>query len=337
MVSSKQLLVGSGDCPNKAAGSAICYSSDPASCIALFRVLVPILPPLMNRNSPATLSLLIASLLLTAAHVRAAEPTAFQVQVTGQGDPVIFIPGFTCPGSVWDATVDKIKSYHQCHVITIAGFAGIPSSGVEPILAGVRDQLIAYIHDKQLDHPAIVGHSLGGFLGLWVGEKEPAIARKIIVVDAPPFLGVYFKPDATVETIKPIAEKFKAGMQNDTQEEFRTQNTAFLQKMISSREQANRLGEETGKSDPKVAGEAYYELLTSDLRPELNKIESPVVVIGALAGKPATITNEQAIAFIKAQYSGAKRVDFSFFENSHHFVFFDEPDKWITVLKSALE
>jgi hypothetical protein len=64
----------------------------------------------MNRNSPATLSLLIASLLLTAAHVRAAEPTAFQLQVTGQGDPVIFIPGFTCPGSVWDATVDKIKS-----------------------------------------------------------------------------------------------------------------------------------------------------------------------------------------------------------------------------------
>lgn len=42
------------------------------------------------------------------------------------------------------------KADHQCHLITIAGFAGVPFSGVEPILAGVRDQLIAYIHDKQL-------------------------------------------------------------------------------------------------------------------------------------------------------------------------------------------
>ena len=291
----------------------------------------------MNRKSFPCLDLLIASFFLVAAHVGAAEPTAFQVQVTGQGDPVIFIPGFTCPGSVWDATVDAVKSDHQCHVITIAGFAGTPASGVEPILSGVRDQLIAYIRDKQLDHPVIVGHSLGGFLGLWIGEKEPAIARKLIVVDAPPFLGVYFKPDATAETIKPIAEKFRAGMQNDTPEQFRAQSTTFLQKMIGSPDQANRLGEETGKSDPKVAGEAYYELLTTDLRPDLEKIESPVMVIGALAGKPPTITNERAIAFIKAQYSGLKRSDFSFFENAHHFVFFDEPDKWIAVLKSALQ
>jgi pimeloyl-ACP methyl ester carboxylesterase len=38
--------------------------------------------------------------ILTGAHLDAAEPMAFSVQVTGKGAPVIFIPGFTCPGSV---------------------------------------------------------------------------------------------------------------------------------------------------------------------------------------------------------------------------------------------
>lgn len=291
----------------------------------------------MNRNSLAGLSLLIASFFLVAAQIGAAEPTAFQVQVTGRGDPVIFIPGFTCPGSVWDATVDAIKADHECHVITIAGFAGIPASGVEPVLESVRDQLIAYIHDKQLDHPVIVGHSMGGFLALWIGEREPAIARKLIVVDEPPFLGLYFDPDATAETIKPIAEKFRAGMQKDTQQEFRAQSTAVLEGMISSPEWANRLGEESGKSDPKVAGQVYYELLTSDLRPDLSKIGSPVLVISALLGKPEGVTNEETIAFVKSEYSGLKEADFSFFENAHHFVFLDDPDKWIAVLKAALQ
>jgi N-formylmaleamate deformylase len=279
----------------------------------------------------------IVALLFILANVEAAEPTAFQVRVTGQGRPVIFIPGFTCPGSVWDTTIDAIKADHQCHVITIAGFAGIPASGVEPILRGVRDQLVDYIHDKHLDRPVIVGHSMGGFLALWIGEREPAIAGKLIVVDEPPFLGLYFDSDATVETTKPIAERFKARMQNDTPEEFRTQNTAVLQKMIPSPEQANRLAEETGKTDPKVAGDAYYELLTSDLRPDLSKIESPVLVVSALLGKPEGVTNEETMAFVRAEYSALKHAEFSFFENAHHFVFFDEPDKWIAVLKSALD
>jgi N-formylmaleamate deformylase len=275
--------------------------------------------------------------ILTGAHLDAAEPTAFSVQLTGKGAPVIFIPGFTCPGSVWDTTVDAIKADHECHVITIAGFAGVPASGVEPILAGVRDQLISYIKDKQLNHPVIVGHSMGGFLALWLAEKEPTIISKLVVLDILPFYGIYLKPDADSENIKPIAETFRSRMQNATQAEFGEQNSQFLRSMISSPEQATRLSEQTGKSDPKVAGAAYYELLTTDLRPDLNKIQSPVLVVTALGAKPDGVTDEQAKEFIQTQYANLKQADFTFFENARHFVFFDDPGKWIDVLKTALK
>ena len=165
--------------------------------------------------------------ILANAHLDAAEPTAFKVQVTGQGAPVIFIPGFTCPGSVWDATVDAIKTDHECHVITIAGFAGVPASGVDPILAGVRDQLIDYIKDKQLNHPIIVGHSIGGVLALWLAEKEPTLVSKLVVVDTLPFIGIYFKPDGDAESIKPVAEAFRSRMQSATQAEFAEKNCSF--------------------------------------------------------------------------------------------------------------
>jgi pimeloyl-ACP methyl ester carboxylesterase len=72
----------------------------------------------MSAQSMSSMSTLrtagtIVALLFILAHAEAAEPTAFQVRVTGQGRPVIFIPGFTCPGSVWDATVDAIRADHS--------------------------------------------------------------------------------------------------------------------------------------------------------------------------------------------------------------------------------
>lgn len=32
------------------------------------------------------------------------------VEVVGQGPPVMLIPGLTCDGSVWDSTVDRLKT-----------------------------------------------------------------------------------------------------------------------------------------------------------------------------------------------------------------------------------
>ena len=48
-------------------------------------------------------------------------------------------------------------------VVTVAGFVGVPRVPA-PMLEKVRDGLAAYIRKNKLDHPVIVGHSLGGFL-----------------------------------------------------------------------------------------------------------------------------------------------------------------------------
>ena len=48
----------------------------------------------------------------------------FQVTVTGQGRPVIFIPGLATPGSIWQPAVDQLKATCECHVLTFAGFGG---------------------------------------------------------------------------------------------------------------------------------------------------------------------------------------------------------------------
>ena len=62
-----------------------------------------------------------------ASAAEAVQPTAFSVQVTGTGKPMIFIPGLASSGAVWDSTVAHYASRYQCFVLQLAGFAGAPA------------------------------------------------------------------------------------------------------------------------------------------------------------------------------------------------------------------
>src|SRR3954452_20806767 len=97
-------------------------------------------------RSVALLTCLVASLplaggcgTLKAAGPRDARgPAPFVARVSGSGPPMILIPGLANGGNVWDGTVAHFQGRYECHVVTLAGFAGQPAIG-EPFLEKVRD------------------------------------------------------------------------------------------------------------------------------------------------------------------------------------------------------
>ena len=66
-------------------------------------------------------------------------PTTFNVEVTGAGHAVVLIPGFACHGRVWRPILAQLTGV-EAHVITFAGFAGVPPVG-EPSLARIHADL----------------------------------------------------------------------------------------------------------------------------------------------------------------------------------------------------
>ena len=75
--------------------------------------------------------------------------SSISVEVTGAGRPMILIPGFVSSGAVWKGTVDHYKDRYECHVITVAGFAGVPPA-TPAGLQRLRDDIIAYAVAKKL-------------------------------------------------------------------------------------------------------------------------------------------------------------------------------------------
>jgi pimeloyl-ACP methyl ester carboxylesterase len=255
----------------------------------------------------------------------AAHPS-FVVQVTGKGRPVLLIPGLNCTGAVWDETVARYRGQYQCHVVTLAGFGGVAPQQPVPahLLQEVRDQLLAYVKAQKLRQPLVIGHSLGGFLALWMAATDPAALGPLEIVDSLPFLPVAQNPAATVENTRPQAELMRQQMrQSQLPLAARRQMTAGMVTDTARIGQVARWGQ---ASDPATTGQAMYDMYTTDLRPEVARIQQPVLVLGTWAAYAAYGATKAGVQQVfELQYAPVPHHTLVLSEAGKHFVMYDDP------------
>jgi pimeloyl-ACP methyl ester carboxylesterase len=262
--------------------------------------------------------------------------SAFVVKITGSGRPMILIPGMGCGGEVWDATVEHFKDHYECHVLTLAGFAGQPAIGA-PFLPRVRTELQKYIEDKKLDHPVIIGHSLGGFLAYWLAASAPQKVGPVIAVDGLPFLPQLFNPVATPESMKPVAEQFRAFLGSQSPEAFAASNRKALESMITDPKNLDATDATGKKSDPKAVGQATYEMMTIDLRPMMKDIRTPVLLLGASSDMPDPAKRAAGEAIYRQQVAAIPNHKVVFAPNSRHFIQLDQPQFFYTQVEAFVK
>lgn len=251
----------------------------------------------------------------------------FQVQVTGHGRPMILIPGLSSSGEVWNSTVDHYRDRYECHVLTVAGFAGVPR--VEgAMLEPVRDAIASYIRENNLNHPVLVGHSLGGYWALAVASKHPKLAGPIVIVDAYPFLAGLTDPAATPETAKANAAKMRDYMSQQSQDMYERYVRSGLstRSMVSKDSDLDTLIAWGLASDRTAVTDAMSELFAADLREDLAAIESPALVLGAWIGYKQYTDHDRTEANLRRQYAKLKGVEVHVTDTASHFLMWDDPD-----------
>lgn len=269
-------------------------------------------------------------------------PTAaearFSVEVTGSGPDVILIPGLGSSRDVWKSTVERYKGQYRLHVLNIAGFAGEPAgvNATGDVIAPSVEALDAYIKAKKLKAPTVVGHSMGGLMALMLAKAHPEDTARIVIVDALPFAGVIFNPQASVENMKPMAAMARDNMINGSADAFAMQQNAGVVRMTTSFENQQLVAGWSVASDRGVFARAFYEDMTIDLRPDLKAIQTSAVMLypyDETVGQTAASTD----AFYKAQYTGMTTVSFTGVAASRHFVMLDQPEAFLTQLGEALK
>ena len=254
----------------------------------------------------------------------AAHPS-FTVRVVGKGRPVILIPGLTCPGAVWDETVARYQSRYRCHVLSLAGFGGVPAASGSPtagFLPVVRDQLLTYIKTQKLDRPAVIGHSLGGFMGLWLSTTQPDAIGPLVILDSLPFLAAIQNPATTVETARPMAE----GMRKQAAGKMpMAQQRQMVASMVTDTARQSLVARWGQASEPASVAQAMYEMYTTDLRGDLGVVRQPVLVLGTWAAyQPYGATLASTRAIFAAQYTKLPQHRIEMSEAGKHFIMYDD-------------
>jgi pimeloyl-ACP methyl ester carboxylesterase len=281
---------------------------------------------LMGAAGPAALAAPSAAsaVVATAADNPAQHPT-FTVRVVGKGQPMLLIPGLTCPGAVWDEAVAHYQRQYQCHIITLAGFGGAAPAATlpDPLLPAERDQLLAYIKTQKLNKPVVVGHSLGGFLGLALSVAQPEAIGPLVIVDSLPFLAAVQNPAATVETAKPMAAGMRQQMKQGHQPA--AAQRQMVAGMVTDTARQSLLARWSTASDPATTAQAMYDLFTTDLRADLGRVQQPVLVLGAWAAyKAYGSTKESTRAIYVQQYAKLPGVRIEMSEAGRHFLMYDD-------------
>lgn len=258
----------------------------------------------------------------------ALHPT-FTVRVVGKGQPMLLIPGLTCPGAVWDEAVAHYQQRYQCHIISLAGFGGLAPAATlaDPLLPVVRDQLLAYLKTQKLSKPVVMGHSLGGFLALELSVAQPEAIGPLVILDSLPFLAAIQNPATTVATAKPLADAMRQQMKQDHQSAA-TQHQMVVG-MVTDTARQTQVARWGSASDPATVAQAMYDLYTIDLRAELGRVQQPVLVLGTWAAyKQYGSTKESTRAIFVQQYAKLPGVRIELSEAGRHFVMYDDP-AWV--------
>jgi N-formylmaleamate deformylase len=260
-------------------------------------------------------------------HAQPNKFNAFQVKVSGKGQPMILLPGATCSGAVWDETVSRYSKKYQCHVITLAGYAGVAPLEKPPYLDTYKNQIIKYITENKLNHVILVGHSIGGFISLSIAaEAEPHLDR-VIVVDALPFYADVIRPGAINGFNEAQAKSMLDNYNKMDDAQLKATQLQVTKALCADSSKWNQIATWGATSDRKTMAYTFSEMLGYDLRQKISAIKVPVLVMAAFKGVPQypQFTQENVLQTYRGQYSKCNTCVVKITPASKHFIMYDEP------------
>lgn len=258
------------------------------------------------------------------------------VEVIGSGPDVVLIPGFASSREVWRVEAERLKATHRVHLVQLAGFAGEPwSHGDGPFVQPMADELARYVREAGLVRPTVVGHSMGGMTAVLLAQQHPELVGRVMSVDSLPFFSALYGPQVTAEAARPFADQAAAGMLAADEASFRTQQGQTAVGLARDPATRAAMVEWSMASDRRALASAIREVMTTDLRPGLAAMTTPVWAVYAAdadGGAPAAMAD----GLWAREYASLPGVRLIRVDGSRHFIMADQPARFAELMDQLL-
>ncbi len=261
----------------------------------------------------------ITLLLVCALSISFAQTPAIKYQVVGKGTPILFLPGFASPGSIWDETIANLDGNYESHKISYAGFNGIKPIDT-PWYSKIKEALILYVKSNNLENVQIIGHSMGGNLAIELAAALPSKVKSLLLVESIPCMREVMMPGVSSENIQYDSPYNNQLLIMDSSQ-FKNMASGMASYMTTKKDKIEKVSQWLIETDRKTYVYGYTDLLKLDLRETLKTVKANTLILGATFPDAAVAkTNYQN------QYSNLADKQIEMVVDSKHFIMFDQPE-----------
>ncbi|HNP17188.1 MAG TPA: alpha/beta hydrolase [Fulvivirga sp.] len=258
---------------------------------------------------------------------------AIHVEKKGTGSPILYLPGFTTPGSVWNETVNNVNGQHENHLVSYAGFNGLEPIAM-PWYPTIKEKLVEYIKNEKLTNLTIIGHSMGGFLAIELAAALPDNISKLVLIESIPCMREIMMPGVPASNIQ-YESPFNKQMLDMSDEAFFGMVANQSQYMTNNKSKIEILTQWAVAADRQTYVYGYTDLLKLDLRDQLPLIHAKTMILGAPFPNAELVQSNYT-----KQYEKLEAKEIYIASESKHFIMFDQPE-WLyekinTFLKNEL-
>jgi 2-succinyl-6-hydroxy-2,4-cyclohexadiene-1-carboxylate synthase len=135
----------------------------------------------------------------------------YHVEVSGEGDPLVLLHGFSGSGANWQPHVEHFTRQFRVVTIDLVGH-GQTDSPSDPARYGIERaaaDLIAILDALAMPSAHLLGYSMGGRLALYLALTYPARFKRLILESASPGLKTAAEREARVTSDEALAKRIE--------------------------------------------------------------------------------------------------------------------------------
>ena len=245
-------------------------------------------------------------------------------EVHGEGEPtLVFIHGWSCDRSYWQAQVEYFAKQYQVITIDLAGHGESGTNRSEWNLRDYGTDVVSVVNALQLEKLVLVGHSLGGHVALEAASLMQEKVLMVIGADSLHDLSATFSEEEMMALSQAMETDFRATAEDMVRSQM------FLPEANISLIEA--VASDIGSAPPAIAIDTLkgYDRWTKKEREEtLAKLRVPIHVINSEEYRGTNIAAAKGLAY---------SFEATLMPKIGHFVMLENPSMFNKLLAELIE
>lgn len=103
-------------------------------------------------------------------------------QVAGEGEPIILVHGLSASTLWWRRNVLNLAQHYCVYLVDLPGFGSMRFPRGRFVLTNAASWLLSWMEAIGLKRAHLVGHSMGGYICMWIAAHHPEVVTRLVLV-----------------------------------------------------------------------------------------------------------------------------------------------------------